>query len=244
MLLRLIWGALVLTVLAALPAAVHADTQIGIQGLSISGGHFENNNNVRGSAAGAFIEVTQRWRNLRVHLEGIPVVDGAHATSDRFGALTQSFGLFNGVVSVPVDRIGRYWAGIGSGIVAQRTPQLNYPFIGRNQVNSSRLAGTRYELRGSWRSRNATFFETSVDDQPHMRGPDFLRVSVAGLAFERSKGENARMLDVSTAYGIVRGPMEYALGPRWINFSANFDDGRAADRNVGFGPTFEVRYGL
>ena len=237
------WIALVLAALAA-PSSAFADTQIGIQGLSISGGHFENGNDVRGSGAGAFFEITQRWRMLRVHLEGIPVVNSAHARSDRYGALTQSFGLFNGVVSVPVDRNGRFWAGIGSGIVAQRTPQFNYPFAGRDQVNSSRLAGTRYELRGSWRSQNATFFETSIDDEPNMRGPDILNVSVAGVNLERSKSEDARMLDVSTAYGIVRGPMEYALGLRLVNFSANFVDGRAADRNVGFGPTFEVRYSL
>src|SRR5476649_274297 len=96
--------AITLSAYAAFPAAVSADTQIGIQGLSISGGHFENGNDVRGSALGAFIEITQRWKSLRLHLEGIPVVDGARAKSDRFGTITQSFGLFNGVVSVPVDR--------------------------------------------------------------------------------------------------------------------------------------------
>src|SRR5476649_800363 len=110
---RTVWSLLVLAALAALPATANADTQIGIQGLSISGGHFENGNDVHGSALGAFIEITQRWKNLRLHLEGIPVVDGARAKSDRFGTITQSFGLFNGVLSVPVDRGGRFWAGIG-----------------------------------------------------------------------------------------------------------------------------------
>jgi hypothetical protein len=235
---------LVAMMMMALPCAVCADTQLGLQGLAISGHHFENNNNVQGSGAGAFIEITQRWRMLRVHLEGIPVVDAAHAQSDRYGSLTQSFGLFSGVVSVPIERSSHLWAGIGTGLVAQRTPQNNYPFVGRNQVNSSRLAGTRYELRGEWSAKNANFFETSVDDQPHMRGPDFLNVSVAGVAFTRRKGEDARMLDLSSDYGIVRGHVEYALGLRWVNFSANFTDGSAADRNVGFGPTFEVRYSL
>ena len=233
-----------MVLMMALPCAVRADTQLGLQGLAISGHHFENTNNVQGSGAGAFIEITQRWKMLRVHLEGIPVVDAAHAQSSRYGSLTQSFGLFNGVVSVPVERSSHLWAGIGTGMVAQRTPQYNYPFLGRNQVNSSRLAGTRYELRGIWQSHNATFFESSIDDQPHMRGPDFLNVSVAGIAFQRRKGEVARMLDLSSDYGIVRGHVEYALGLRWVNFSANFTDGSAADRNVGFGPTFEVRYSL
>jgi hypothetical protein len=233
-----------IVLMMALPCAVHADTQLGLQGLAISGHHFENSNNVQGSGAGAFIEITQRWKMLRVHLEGIPVVDAAHAQSSRYGSLTQSFGLFNGVVSVPVERSSHLWAGIGTGLVAQRTPQYNYPFLGRNQVNSSRLAGTRYELRGMWRDQHASFFEASIDDQPHMRGPDFLNVSVAGVAFQRRKGEDARMLDFSSDYGIVRGHMEYALGLRWVNFSANFTDGSAADRNVGFGPTFEVRYSL
>jgi hypothetical protein len=44
---------------------------------------------------------------------------------------------------------------------------------------------------GAWRSNNATFFETSVADQPHIRGPDVLNVNVAGFAFERSKSEDA-----------------------------------------------------
>jgi len=104
--------------------------------------------------------------------------------------------------------------------------------------------GTRYELRSEWRSQNATFVETNVNFEPHMRGLDHLNVSVAGIAFERSKGEDARMLDISSAFGIVRGPFEYALGLRWVDFSANFADGNATDRNVGFGPTVEVRYSL
>jgi hypothetical protein len=237
-------AALIAMVIVAQPCVVLADTQIGLQGLAISGHHFENTNNVQGTGAGAFFEITQRWKMLRIHLEGIPVVDTTHAQSNRYGPLTQTFGLFNGVVSVPIERSSRLWAGIGTGIVAQRTPQYNYPFLGRNQVNSSRLAGTRYELRGSWRTQNATFFETSIADQPHMRGPDFLDVSVAGVAIERTKGEDARMLDLSSDYGIVRGHLEYALGLRWVNFSSNFSDGKAADRNVGFGPTFEVRYSL
>jgi hypothetical protein len=237
-------AALIAAAMMVLPSAGLADTQIGLQGLVISGHHFENTNNVQGSGAGAFLEITQRWKMLRVHLEGVPVVDTAHAQSDRYGPLTQNFGLFNGVVSVPIERSSRLWAGIGTGLVAQRTPQYNYPFLGRNQVNSSRLAGTRYELRGSWRTRNATFFETSIDDQPHMRGPDVVNVSGAGVAIQQSRGEDARMLDVSSDYGIVRGHLEYALGLRWVNFSANFTDGRAADRNVGIGPTFEVRYSL
>ena len=77
-----------------------------------------------------------------------------------------------------------------------------------------------------------------------MRGPDFLNVNVAGVAFQRRKGEDARMLDLSSDFGIVRGHTEYALGLRWVNFSSNFSDGHAADRNVGFGPTFDVRYSL
>ena len=237
-------AALIAMVLVALPCAVLADTQIGVQGLAISGHHFENTNNVQGGGAGAFIEITQRWKMLRVHLEGIPVVNTTHARSNRYGSLTQTFGLFNGVVSVPIDRSSHLWAGIGTGMVAQRTPQYNYPFLGRNQVNSSRLAGTRYELHGSWRYQNATFFETTIADQPHMRGPDFLDISVAGVAIERSQGEDARMLDLSGDYGIVRGHLEYALGLRWVNFSSNFANGKAADRNVGVGPTFEVRYSL
>jgi hypothetical protein len=236
--------ALVSTALAVFPAAACADTQFGVQGVAISGHHYENTNNVQGTGAGGFFEITQRWKMLRLHLEGIPTVASARATSSRYGALTQNFGLFNGVVSVPIDRSEHFWAGIGIGIVAQRTPQYNYPFIGRNQVNSSRLAGTRYELRAEWRSQHATFFETNFDVQPHMRGPDHLDVSVAGVALERSKGEDARMLDFSADYGLIRGPLEYAFGLRFINFSANFEDGNAADRNVGFGPTFEVRYTL
>jgi hypothetical protein len=129
-------AALAAIIVATSTNAARADTQIGMQGIDISGRHFENTNNVSGSGLGAFFEVTQRWRMLRLHFEGIPVVDTAHATSDRYGALTQTFGLFNGVASIPIGRSGRYWAGIGTGIVAQRTPQFNFPYIGRNQVNS------------------------------------------------------------------------------------------------------------
>ena len=137
---RPVSAALAAIVLSASTAAARADTQIGIQGIAISGRHFENTNDVSGSGLGGFFEITQRWRMLRVHLEGIPVVDTAHATSDRYGALTQTFGLFNGVAKKRVGILpgGRAPAREGTEILKDGTvvggitsggfgPSLNEP---------------------------------------------------------------------------------------------------------------------
>ena len=128
-------AALIAMVIIALPSAVLADTQIGLQGIVISGHHFENSNNVQGAGAGAFVEIIQRWKMLRVHLEGIPVVDTAHAQSNRYGTLTRKASASSMASSACRSRAKRhaFWAGIGTGLVAQRTPQYNYPFLGRNQ---------------------------------------------------------------------------------------------------------------
>jgi hypothetical protein len=217
-----------------------ADTAIGVQALALSGHHYDPGNNLNGSGAGALFEITQRWKAVRIYVEGIPVVDTAHTVSPRYGPLTQSFGLFNAVASARLDRGGHFWAGIGSGILAQRTPFLNYPFNGWDQVNASRLAGARYELQTFWPSRGPTFWDLSLAGVPRMHGTDYLTVNFPGGVIHRSEGETAALTDIAADYGIRHGRFEYSLGLRWINFSANFVTGRAADRNVGAGPTLKV----
>src|SRR5579863_1433581 len=89
-----------------------ADTTIGVQALALSGHHFDPGNNLNGTGAGALFEFTQGWKAVRIHVEGIPVVDSARTVSPRYGPLTQSFGLFNAVASARLDRRAHYWAGI------------------------------------------------------------------------------------------------------------------------------------
>ena len=217
---------------------------IGARAIAIYGHHYDPGDNLSGSGAGAFFELVQRWKGLHVYLEGVPVVDTAHTTSPRFGALTQSFGLFNAVASVPVDRAHHLWAGMGVGVLAQRTPVLNYPYHGWDQVNSSRLAGTRYELQGRYPTRGGGFWDFTLAGLPSVHGNDSATLNYPGGMRHRSEGESAAMTDFAGEYGIRRGSFEYALGIRWINFSANYDNGVAADRNVGAGPTFTVLWSL
>lgn len=220
-----------------------ADTLVGVQAIAISGQHLDPSGDLNGSGAGAFFQIVQRWKGLRIHLEGVPVLATSHADSPRYGVLTQSFGLFNGVVSVPIDRSRHIWAGLGSGILAQRTPYVNAPYRGWDSINASRLAGTRYELQGRWNAGTG-FWDATFAGLPRMHGNDFITTHSPFGVRQRSEGETAGMTDIMVDYGLRHGPFEYALGVRWINFSANYDNGVPADRNIGAGPTLTVLWSI
>ncbi|GAC1659429.1 MAG: hypothetical protein NVS9B12_12580 [Vulcanimicrobiaceae bacterium] len=137
---------------------------------------------------------------------------------------------------VAVDKNARYWVGLGTTIINQRTPLPNI-----SQVASSRLAGGRYELFAHVPARGQRFFEAQVGLTPRLYGTDHFLYS-DGVTPAVNKDEAAAEADIALAYGVQRANSALLLGVRSINFSAVFTKtGLAADRNNAAGVTVEIR---
>jgi len=171
------------------------------------------------------------------HIEGIPVVSiPRQKASGFYGQATPALGIFIGSARIAVDPQARFWAGIGTTIINQRTP---LPNIG--QVASSRLAGVRYELFMQRPLHGNRFFQAQAAVTPSLYGADHFVYS-DGVTPAVDKAERAAEEDFSVAYGVQRANSEWLLGLRSINFSAVFTKtGLAADRNNGAGVTLEWR---
>jgi hypothetical protein len=231
-----ITSSVVLLTCLALARPAFADTRIGIQLVALSGTHFESKENVSGNGFGGFIHIDQRWPSLQIHIEGIPSV-GTALVDTGTGPVRASVGLFDATARIRADRAGRIWLGVGTEILAQRTPQA-----GVSKIDASRLAGSRYEIVGELPTSGGRFVETQFAVMPHLAGMVY-ETKTAPLAarYSVSGAETATMTDLSAAYGIRRGRVDYLVGGRTINFAAKFVDGREADRNVGGGLFVEIR---
>ena len=209
-----------------------ADTQLGIQLIALSGTHFEPKENVSGTGFAGFIQLDQRWPSVQLHLEGIPSV-GTAVVNAATGPVRATLGMFSASARFRLDPAGRIWLGGGSQVLAQRTPQA-----GLSKIDASRLAGSRYELLGVFPvgTLAGRFIETDFAAMPHLSGVVYeTRTAPFYDRYTVNVAETAGMTDLSLAYGVERGRLEYLVGGRSINFAARFADGREADRNVGAG---------
>jgi len=230
--LVLLFAALFAYFAIAIPA--RADTQVGIQAFTLTGTHFEPNANSSGTGAGGFIRIDERWRSVQVHIEGLPSV-GTATVNTNTGPVKATLGLFAASARFRVDRSGRLWAGIGTEILAQQTPQFR-------KVFASRLAGTRCEFVSVLPISARHFVETQVAVMPHMSGAVHeTRTLPNSVPQYFTGGETASMIDATTSFGTRSGNVDYLIGVHMLNFAAKFLDGREADRNVGAGFTAEVR---
>lgn len=213
-------------------AQARADTQLGIEAIALSGTHFEPKQNVSTSGFAGFIQLDETLKAVQIHLEGIPSV-GTATVNTRRGPAQVTLGWFNASARFRLDRAGRFWFGGGTQVLAQRTPQVNASLI-----DSSRLAGSRYELFGDLPvgARADRFLEIDLAAMPHLSGIEYTtRTTPVFERFSASAAETAGMTDLSLAYGIARGRVDYLVGGRAINFAAKYASGREADRNVGGG---------
>ncbi|GAC1500716.1 MAG: hypothetical protein NVS1B14_04790 [Vulcanimicrobiaceae bacterium] len=188
-----------------------------------------------GLGVGALLEFTVTGRRLGVHAEGIPVVSSPQRGSLTYGQATPAVGVLSATLRVAVDRRSRYWVGLGTTVINQRTP---LPSLG--QVASSRLAGVRYEVLARLPSAHAHFVEILIGGAPRLRGADHFFYSNGSHVPD--KDEIAAEEDFSVAFGVQRLHSEILAGIRSLNFSAAFSrSGMAADRNNGIGVTLEMR---
>lgn len=221
------------------PAKLHS--YIGIQGLLAIGVHSDIAGRQYGIGGGPLVQFLYvPSSRLMFHIEGIPVVSIPRQKPSAFyGQATPALGIFIGSARVSVDPQARYWIGIGTTTINQRTP---LPNIG--QVASSRLAGVRYELFMHGPLSGKRFIEAQAGITPSLYGADHFVYS-DGITPAVDKPERAAEEDFSLAYGVQHARFEWLFGLRSLNFSAVFTKtGLAADRNNGAGVIVEWRYYL
>jgi hypothetical protein len=162
---------------------------------------------------------------------------GTATVDTRSGPVRASIGLFSASARFRIDRPGRLWAGIGTEVLAQQTPQL-----GLGKIDASRLAGTRYEVVSDLPIKSSHFVETQVAVMPHLSGIVYETRTTASSRFvSGNRDETASMVQLSTSYGIKGKNVDYLVGVHTLNFAATFANGHEADRNVGAGLTAEIR---
>jgi hypothetical protein len=228
--------ALLTLVLYGAPAS--AQLSVGVQSVFFVGKHFETDNDVNGSAAGAFFEATVRGRRLGLHLEGVPNID-AHATSaGDFGKLTESISVLTADARVYVGRNGRSYVSVGEAVFTQSTPLLLAPPFG-NVFTDSRVVGLRFGA-GTRVNLRSAFIEASLVGAPALHGRISYRTSP--LIHPPEQTERATEVDAIAALGRRYRRFEVLAGLRNINYAADLARGGSADRNVGTGLFLEGRY--
>ncbi len=219
------------------PHAHRARSFAGVQALVFTGVHRDIAGDQFGIAGGALLQFSITGKRFGFHAEGIPVLGSPQQRSSAYyGAATPALGIFNGTLRVAIDHRSRFWIGLGTTIINQRTPLPNI-----SQVAYSRLAGGRYELFARIPIHGSHFIESSIGIAPRLRGADHFLYSDGSAPI--NKDELAAEEDLSLALGIERPNSEVLFGIRTINFSAQFPrTAEAADRNNGAGFTIEYRH--
>ena len=218
------------------PAKLHS--YIGVQGLLAIGVHSDIAGRQYGIGGGPLLQFLYLPSpRFLLHVEGIPVVSIPRQKASAFyGQATPALGILIGSARVALDSQQRYWIGVGTTIINQRTPLPNI-----SQVASSRLAGARYELFVYRPLRGSRFFEAQAGITAALFGADHFIYS-DGVTPAVDKPERAAEEDFSIAYGVQHRNSEFLFGLRSLNFSAVFTKtGLAADRNNGAGVILEWR---
>lgn len=222
---------------APAPTPVPIRSYVGVQGLLAIGVHRDIAGNQYGVGGGPLLQILfAPSPRIAFHAEGIPVVSIPRQRASAFyGQATPALGVLNASIRFAFDRKSKYWFGVGTTIINQRTPLPNL-----NQVASSRLAGARYELLVRSPLRNGRFVEGLIGAAPRLFGADRFIYSDGMPAVD--KDERAAEEDISLSYGVQHAHSALLFGLRTLNFSAQFTKtGEAADRNNGAGVTIEVR---
>ena len=219
------------------PGGANVHSSAGVQGLLMAGVHTDAAGTQHGAGGGPLIEFTIRVSpRFLFHAEGIPVVSAPQRTSAFYGNATPALGIFNGSLRFAIDHRARYWLGVGTTIINQRTPLPNL-----NQVVSSRLAGARYEVAAHVPLQNGRFYEVIGGVAPRLFGADRYIYSDGSPSVD--KDEKAVEEDLSVAYGIEHRHSAILFGLRTLNFAAQFTQtGSGADRNNGAGVMIELRH--
>lgn len=174
-------------------------------------------------------EIRQRTGGVEVFFETLPVaVPIAHGAGSGISSTT-NLAFFDGAfrVYVPGNRV---YLGLGEIVYNQKTAYST------GQVNSSRVAGGRYEL-GALLMRDRRL-RVELDFMPHISGTVEQKLSPAPGAFlDLSVPESGSQFEGKLEYCITHGATELRYGLRYVNYVMAFPRGGVADHNAGVLPS-------
>ncbi len=233
---RLALSAALFLWLGSSPAS--AETDVGVLAGLFTGTHVSQVNPTpdAGVVPGALLELTQRWRGFRIHLEGIPQVAASGANDGAFGRSRASLSILNAMALVDLDPRRRIRAGAGFQLINLRN------FNGTNgDTDYSRATSPRYELAATLPAAHDRFVELSFAVLPNVRAN--LGAHHFNNQPKADKPEFGAEVDYGAGYGWRRGTTSYVLGIRGLSYhTRNLNTGQLVDRNVGGGVTFEARF--
>lgn len=217
----------------ASPLAARADgTTAGIAVTATHGTHEEAVSRIEAPFIPApVLTLSHRRRLLEVVAEGLPPIGPFRVDNGGLGIKDIKLGY--GDVSVrlwdPSDHVA---IGVGESLYVQRTRYMRSAIL--DQYDSSRVTGGRYEIVGQQHLGQTMRFVTSLAVNPRMHALLTSTFSGAGSAgaYSPPLPETGAQVDACARIERTNGNGTIAFGVRYINYSARFDDGRLADRNV------------
>jgi hypothetical protein len=232
---RLLSAAFVASCLLLWHAPAAAKAWLGLDAWYLNGTHFESTGSVHDAFVAPNFQVGAGGNRLLLRAEGLPAFGVTSSPSNPNLPSTTSVGFVDGSLLFAVDRRSRFWLGLGELAINQQTtlPPPTNPFT--YETESSRVAGARYEaLLRLPVVRNA--FVVDFAAMPALHGTYFASNCKYCVPQQFSTPERGAMTDTTALFELDRSRSTWALGVRFINYSALYSDYHVfADRNVGMG---------
>lgn len=225
--------ALSLLLAIACPLAARADgTTVGIAITGTHGTHQEAASRIEAPFIPAPVfSISHRRRLFEFVAEGLPPMGPFRVDNGGLGIKDIKLGY--GDVSVRLwDPTGHVAVGVGESLYVQRTRYARSATL--DQYDASRVTGGRYEIVGQQHLGQTMRFVTSLAVNPRMHAMLTSTFGGAGSVgvYSRPLPETGAQVDAGARIERTNGNGTIAFGVRYINYSARFDDGSLADRNV------------
>jgi len=175
------------------------------------------------------VEVRHRTGPMEVFFETLPIaLPIAHGAGNGLSSTT-NLAFFDGAIRVYISG-DRAYVGLGELVYNQRTAYST------GQVNSSRVAGGRYEIGTLLLPGRRLRVE--FDYAPHMSGSVAQNYPLPGGAVGRiSVPESGGQVEANLQYTNPHDATELRYGLRYLNYVEGFPGGMVADHNVGVLPS-------
>lgn len=215
------------------PLAARADgITAGIAITGTHGTHQEPGSTVDAPfiAAPVFV-VDDKQRQIQLVVEGLPPIGPIRVENNGLG--------IKGIRLGYGDASLRFWdpsehvaIGIGESLYVQRTTYALNSTVNYN--DASRVVGARYEVVGQQRLGQRLRFVTTAAVNPRLHAVLTRTFDGRGSAgmFSPPAAETGSQVDLGARIERSNGDGTVAFGVRYINYSARFDNGALADRNV------------
>jgi hypothetical protein len=223
------------------PVESCAQGSIGIDALYLNGTHTESNGSVHDAFVAPNFHFAAGGERLQFQAEGIPTFGVTSSPTNPTLPATTAFGFVDGALLYAVDRQSRYWLGLGVLAINQQTQLPPTTDAYQYETESSRVAGARYEVQVTLPVKQNALIVEFAGIPVH--GTLYLSNCKYCAPSEFSVAEQGAMTDTSALFEMHHRRSIWALGARFINYSAIYSENQSlADRNVGMGIILRYAY--